>query len=210
VLPFPSPFLLISAATSGKASRAHGPLGIAIEKRGGPFGAHSHSRFIFLCHQSNCWEQQQTDQPIMGPRSPSRPASGTVSRQLPQRLRSAKPSADSYPSTKFNDRCRQRSCESNISLEPPAKKILSLLRVDDKDGAGDKDGMGMTLRRITGVMLLTKYGLHHTGNFMEAPQPIQHPERKRARVGSHPDETRSQQGSCTVYSPSDGHFRTKG
>lgn len=48
-----------------------------------------------------------------------------------------KPS-DSYPSTKFNNRRRQRSGESKISLETPAKKLLPLLRVDDKDGAGDR------------------------------------------------------------------------
>lgn len=48
-----------------------------------------------------------------------------------------KPS-NSYPSTKFNNRHHQRLGESKISLEPPAKKVLPLLRVDDKDGAGNR------------------------------------------------------------------------
>jgi hypothetical protein len=41
-----------------------------------------------------------------------------------------KPS-DSYPSTKFNNRRCQRLGKSKISLEPPAKKVLPLLRVSD-------------------------------------------------------------------------------
>jgi hypothetical protein len=48
-----------------------------------------------------------------------------------------KPS-DSYPSTKFNNRRCQRLGKSKISLEPPEKKVLPLLRVGDKDGAGNR------------------------------------------------------------------------
>jgi hypothetical protein len=50
---------------------------------------------------------------------------------------SAKPSADSYPSTKFNERVHQRSGEFDVSREPPAaKRVLPLLRVD-RHGAGN-------------------------------------------------------------------------
>jgi hypothetical protein len=51
------------------------------------------------------------------------------------------PSADCYPSTKFDERIRQRSGESVDSLERPAKlRVLPLLRAGDR--VGEVEGKG--------------------------------------------------------------------
>ena len=56
---------------------------------------------------------------------------------------SAKPSANSYPSTKFNKRVCQQLGKSDVSLEPPAaKRVLSLSRVDGHGAGNSSDVEG--------------------------------------------------------------------